>query len=141
MFGVSPAHSPRFSLAKLEPILEAASERLDGVVFESLDWSGLIRRYDTADTLFYLDPPYHGGETDYGKGMFARDDFARMAGQLAGNKGKFILSINDTPEIREVFAAFILDEVRLTYTVGRQASEQKARELIISNADAPAGLL
>jgi DNA adenine methylase len=70
VFGVSPGHSPRFSLAKLEPILEAASERLDGVVFESLDWSELIRRYDTADTLFYLDPPYHGGETDYGKGMF-----------------------------------------------------------------------
>jgi DNA adenine methylase len=64
-----------------------------------------------------------------------------MAGRLACIKGKFIMSINDTPEIREVFAAFILDEVRLTYTVGRQAFEQKARELIISNADAPAGLL
>jgi DNA adenine methylase len=71
--------------------------------------------------------------------LYART--ARVAEQLAAIKGKFIMSINDTPEIREAFAAFILDEVRSPYTFGRQASEQKARELIISNADALAGLL
>lgn len=141
VFGVSPDHAPRFSVTRLEPILEAAHERLDGVVFECLDWSDLVARYDTADTLFYLDPPYHGGEDDYGKGMFERADFQRMADQLAEIKGKFILSINDTPEIREVFSRFILDEVRLTYTVGRKAAAGKSGELIISNHVAPAGLI
>lgn len=141
VFGVAPTHGPRFSLSRLEPILEAAHERLDGVVFEGLDWADLIPRYDTPETLFYLDPPYHGGEADYGKGMFARKDFAEMAALLASIKGAFVMSINDTPEIRELFAGFVLDEVRLKYSVARDATEGKARELIISNRDAPAGLL
>ncbi|MBT2130140.1 DNA adenine methylase [Aliiroseovarius lamellibrachiae] len=93
VFGVSADHAPRFSMTRLEPILDAAHERLDGVVFECLDWSDLIARYDTPDTLFYLDPPYHGGENDYGKGMFERADFQRMADQLAEIKGAFVLSI------------------------------------------------
>ncbi len=142
VFGVAPDHAPRFSLARLEPILDAAHERLDGVVFESLDWSEVISRYDSARTLFYLDPPYFGGESDYGKGMFERRDFQRMADLLASIKGAFILSINDTPEIREIFAQFHLDEVRLSYTVGLQARKDgKARELIIANREVTAGLL
>lgn len=141
VFGVAPEHAPRFSLSRLEPILEAAHERLEGVVFECLDWAELIERYDTPETLFYLDPPYFGGESDYGKDMFQRADFARMAELLSQIKGAFILSINDTPEIREIFGGFLSDEVRLTYTAGREAMREKAQELIISNRAAPAGLL
>jgi DNA adenine methylase len=141
VFGVAPTHAPRFSLARLEPVLEAAHERLDGVVFEQLDWSEAIRRYDSAETLYYLDPPYHGSETDYGRGMFAREDFARMADQLAEIRGAFVLSINDTPEIRDVFGRFHVDEVRLSYTVSGTSAEAKARELIVSNREVRAGLL
>ena len=140
VFGVAPTSTPRFSLAKLGPLLDAAHERLDGVVFENLDWSDLIARYDHAEALFYLDPPYFGGENDYGKGLFDRRDFQRMADQLAGLRGAFVLSINDRPEIREIFGRFIVDEVRLTYTVS-SGEGTKARELIISSHEIPAGLL
>lgn len=57
VFGVSPNHAPRFDIGRLTPILEAAHERLAGVVFEPLDWSELIERYDSRQTLFYLAPP------------------------------------------------------------------------------------
>ena len=67
-------------------------------------------------------------------------DFQRMADQLAGIRGAFVMSINDRPEIREIFGRFIVDEVRLTYTVS-SGEGTKARELIISNHEAPAGLL
>ncbi|TMV80463.1 DNA adenine methylase, partial [Thioclava sp. BHET1] len=98
VFGVSATSGPRFSLARLEPLLDAAHERLEGVVFERLDWAELIPRYDTPETLFYLDPPYFGGESDYGKGMFDRGQFDKMAEVLRGIKGAFILSLNDRPE-------------------------------------------
>lgn len=140
VFGVSPGRSARFAVDKLGPLLEAAWERLQGVVFESLDWSELVRRYDTSSTLFYLDPPYFGGEDDYGKDMFDRSQYAAMAEQLTSIKGEFIMSINDTPEIREWFAAFHIDEVRLNYSVSRSKGK-RVQELIISSVEPRTGLL
>lgn len=140
VFGVAATNGPRFSLSRLEIILEEARERLDGVVLECLDWSDLVDRYDSDRALFYLDPPYFGGETDYGKGMFDRGQFSRMADQLSGIRGAFVLSINDTPEIRKTFAAFALEEVSLTYTISA-GSGTAARELIISNRDNAALLI
>ncbi|SEP28808.1 DNA adenine methylase, partial [Salinihabitans flavidus] len=140
VFGVATDRPARFSLSRLEPILEAAHERLQGVVFECLDWSELIDRYDGSNTLFYLDPPYFGGENDYGKGMFDRAQYSRMAGQLRDIRGSFIMSINDKPEIREAFAGFEIDEVRLSYTVAREGGGGKVQELIVSNVEARAGL-
>lgn len=139
VFGVAPQHAARFSLSRLEPILEAAHERLEGVVFESLDWADLIPRYDTPETLFYLDPPYFGGEDDYGKGMFDPAQFARLAATLASIKGAFVLSINDRPEIRDLFGGFMLDPVRLKYTVSNGAATD-AQELIVTNREVRAGL-
>ena len=40
-----------------------------------------------------------------------------------------------------MFGDFILDEVRLTYTVGCDAAKEKAKELIVSNRSIEAGLL
>jgi DNA adenine methylase len=140
VFGVAKERGSRFNLARLEPLLEAAHERLDGVVFESLDWSELIERYDSPEALFYLDPPYFGGENDYGKGMFGRDQFDRMADQLSGINGAFILSINDVPEIRGLFAGFHLEPVKLKYTVA-QAGATDASELLISNVEIKTTLL
>ncbi|MEA5162606.1 DNA adenine methylase [Cereibacter sphaeroides] len=140
VFGVSAGHGPRFSLARLEPVLDAAHERLDGVVFESLDWADLIPRYDTAETLFYLDPPYFGGENDYGKGLFDRAQFARIAEILGSLKGAFLLSINDTPEIRALFGRFHLEPVRLNYSVSASGSTE-AQELLVSNRERIATLL
>jgi hypothetical protein len=65
-FGVSTSGGARFDVAKVGPLLEAAHERLTGVVIEHLPWSDFITRYDRPGTLFYLDPPYYGSEGDYG---------------------------------------------------------------------------
>lgn len=139
VFGVAPTQAPRFSLSRLEPILEAAHERLHEVVFEQLDWAAVLDRYDSPETLFYLDPPYFGGEADYGKGMFDRADFGRMAEALTRLRGAFLLSINDTAEMRGTFAAFRIEEVRLTYTIGNTGTT--AREMIVSNREAAGRLL
>lgn len=131
-FGVVLDRPARFDVTKLGPQLEDLHERLAGVVIERLPYPDFIDRYDAAGTLFYLDPPYFGSEDDYGKDVFGRSDFDRLATQLAQLEGRFILSINDTPEVREIFAAFPFEAVETTYTIS-QAEAQKVGELIITN--------
>lgn len=133
-FGVDKGRPGRFNLTTLEPMLEDLHSRLAGVVIECLDWADFVRRYDGPGTLFYLDPPYWGCEGDYGKELFDRDQFQLMAEKLAGIQGKFLLSLNDLPEVRGVFEGFSLTPVSTTYSIGNQASTTGPRdELLISN--------
>ena len=54
-----------------------------------------------------------------------------MAEILRGLKGRFILSLNDRPEVRETFAGFQFEEVTLRYTANAKAVKEAA-ELLIS---------
>ena len=138
-FGVATDRPARFNLTTLEPMLEDLHTRLAGVVIECLDWADFIPRYDREGTLFYLDPPYWGNEGDYGKALFSRDDFARMAEVLGGLKGRFIMSLNDVPGVRECFGRYRLSEVSTSYTIGDKADRSSMRaELLISNFELPA---
>ncbi|MEL7098300.1 MAG: DNA adenine methylase [Pseudomonadota bacterium] len=131
-FGVSPDRPARFNLTALEPMLEDLHTRLSGVTIECLPYDAFLERYDRDGALFYLDPPYWGHEGDYGPDMFGREEFVRMAEQLAGLKGRFLLSLNDRPEVREVFGRFEVLELQTTYTAAR-AKSKTAAELLIGN--------
>lgn len=134
-FGVSADRPARFNLTTLEPDLEALHSRLSGVTILNQDYAAFIDRLDRPGTLFYLDPPYYGNEGDYGKGLFSRDWFEEMAVQLARIKGRFLLSLNDHPDVRAIFGRFHLTEVRTTYSIGSKKTVEEAgrRELIIGN--------
>lgn len=133
-FGVDKRAPARFDVAKLREKLPEIHERLAGVTIECLPYADVIRRYDSAETLFYLDPPYWNCEADYGAG-FERADFERLADQLGAIAGRFILSINDTPGARAVFGRFNLSEVETTYTVGSASAggAKRVGELIVRN--------
>lgn len=135
VFGVDRQSGTRFNHAKLRAEIRALGERLAPVTIERLPYADLIRRYDGPATLFYLDPPYWGCEDDYGDDVFGRDDFARLADQLAGIGGRFILSINATPGAREVFGRFLVEDVETTYTLSAAATGagKKVTELIVRN--------
>ncbi|HTV67500.1 MAG TPA: DNA adenine methylase [Rhizobiaceae bacterium] len=136
-FGVDTTGGARFNINRLGPVLEDVHERLAGVVVENLDWSVFIDRYDRGGVLFYLDPPYFGNEADYGAGVFARADFTRIATRLEQLQGRFVLSLNDRPEVREIFQAFRIIDVPLTYTIhGGKGSD--VREVIIMDWKEPA---
>jgi DNA adenine methylase len=130
-FGMERWGSSRFDVQRLGPVLEAIHERLSGVVIECLPWRKFIEQYDRAGALFYLDPPYAGSEGDYGAGMFSPSEFGLMAEVLADLKGDFLLSINDTPAIRETFGRFTLTPVTTRYTVANSGWTD-ANELIIT---------
>ena len=131
-FGLSRERPARFDSSGVSNDLARAADRLRPVIIENLDWREILDRYDGEQVLFYLDPPYWGGERDYGKGLFERADFAEMARRLAGIKGRFILSLNDRPEVRALFSAFTIEPVALTYSISQKQSTE-AKELIITN--------
>jgi DNA adenine methylase len=130
-FGVAKDRPGRFDVNALAPLLDAVHRRLAGVVIERLDWQELLPRYDAPGTLFYLDPPYFGCERDYGDGVFERADFERLAAVLGRIKGRFILSLNATEEVRKIFRRFKIEEVETTYSINRAAS-QGVKEFLIS---------
>lgn len=123
----------RFDLTKLVPLLEAAHERLSGVVIECLPWDAFVDRYDRPDVLFFLDPPYWGSEDDYGQGQFPREQFELLADRLRRVRGRFLVSLNDVPEVRHLFKGCRVESVRTTYTLaGGPKAAGQARELLIS---------
>lgn len=132
-FGVDTTGSGRFDVTQIVPALEDLHSRLTGVTIECLNYDVFIERYDRPHALFYIDPPYYGCEDDYGKGIFARADFGRLAGLLSALKGRFILSLNDQSEVRRIFGSFQIYEVSTTYTIQKGDNAKDVTELLIHN--------
>ena len=132
-FNISPTKGPTLNLLRIEEDLSMAHLRLARVYIENMSYEKLIPRYDRPETFFYLDPPYYGHEGDYGKHLFRREGFSTLAGLLAGLKGKFILSINDTPETRKLFSDFIIREVQTAYLAGGAGKKKAVSELLVMN--------
>lgn len=130
-FGYAPSSRPRLNLLRVEEDLSSAHLRLSEAYIENLPYADLIKRYDRDGTFFYIDPPYWNCEDYYGKNIFSKDDFKALSDQLGGIKGKFLLSLNDTPEVREIFAQFIIEPVSVRYSCG--TTKTVAKEVLIRN--------
>lgn len=131
-FGVANSSKPRLNLLRLEEDLSEAHLRLSRVCIESLPYSNLIPRYDGKDVFFYIDPPYWNCESDYGKGLFNKDDFNQLHDLLSKCQSKWLVSINNVPQIRELFKEFNIQEVKTSYSINQQAGKA-VTELLISN--------
>lgn len=132
-FGTSTTGVPRLNLFTLQRLLEEAWLRLSQVMIECLDFRDLIPRYDREHTLFFLDPPYW--KFNCYKHNFVENDFYDLAEVLAGIKGRFMMTINDTPEIREIFKHFLIEEVEFKYSMSKKegSRSQLRTELLIGN--------
>jgi len=113
------------------------SKRLDQVTIENLDFEKLIREYDKEETLFYCDPPYVGTESYYKNVReFNLNDHKRLFKTLKAIKGKFLLSYNDTPFIRELYKDFkivLSNEIRYTLGSNMHGVDKKVKEVFVMN--------
>jgi len=66
-------------------------QRLENVIIENLDFQIIFEKYDTPNTLFYLDPPYFNIFNLYSFD-FSLDDHKRLISCIKNAKGKIILS-------------------------------------------------
>lgn len=120
---------------ELRAHLSDIHERLQNVVIENANYDYVIKRMDAPETLFYLDPPYWGCEKDYGPGIWSKQDFYDLKAHLDSIQGKFILSLNDTPEVRELFKAYNIQHKKIRWSVNARAAhaDHNGNELIITN--------
>jgi len=114
----------------LKENLPAAHQRLSRVTIEHLPWQECIERYDRPYSFFYLDPPYWKVQ-GYGV-SFKWPEYEALADRMRHMKGKALLSINDHPDIRDLFADFKIQEVQTIYCNGG-SNNKAANELIITN--------
>ena len=131
-YGTQVDRPPRINLLRLEEEMSEIHLRLSNVYIENLSWKELIERYDRPETFFYCDPPYLGCPVY--KHNLVLDDFIEMAKSLGSIKGKWMLSINDHPDIKRVFHGLNYKKVSLLYTVS-QNGPVEVDELIYSNFD------
>jgi DNA adenine methylase len=87
-------------------------ERLSTVIIENLDWRECVDRYDRANTVMYLDPPYPQNGCNYAHNMRSWEDHHLLAERLSRTKCKWILSSYDIPEIHQLFADYFIVSVQ-----------------------------
>jgi len=132
-FNIGPTRPSSFNLLRIEEELSEAHLRLSRVYIENMRYQKLIERFDRPETFFYVDPPYYGCEDDYGEGVFDREDFTRLRCVLSCIQGRFIMSINDVPEIRELFGDFLIEKVLTSYTMPGAHKQKRVTELLVRN--------
>ena len=132
--GKSYASQP-FDIRKLFGLISELQTRMANVIVENQDFETLIKHYDRPDAFFYTDPPYFSTEDMYEVG-FGWDDHVRLRDTLKNIKGKFLLSYNDCPEIRELYEGFSLFDFSRTHSMAqRYEAGKEFKELLIGNYD------
>ncbi|MCI8605041.1 MAG: DNA adenine methylase [Ruminiclostridium sp.] len=118
------------------PLIEQASRRLQKVVIENKDFEKLINAQDSEVSYFYCDPPYFSTEGYYQNVGFTTADHERLRNALNAVKGKFLVSYNDCPEIRELYCGYeMYSYERLNNIRQRFDGGSMFGELLIANYD------
>lgn len=108
------------------------SKRLNKVVIENQDFEKILRTYDRPEALFYLDPPYYDAEHYY-PDRFNPDDHKRLKDALDHIKGKFLLSYNDCPEIRNLYTGYTMIRTERINNLTAKSTKARYKEVIIKN--------
>lgn len=122
------------------PVMKTRLEKIEGLAnymknttVLKQDYKTVIKKYDNVNAFLYLDPPY---ETKDDRKLYKEDNmnYEEMARVLSSVKGKFMMSINDSPNIRSTFKAFKQSKVRVKGGASEDKDIGKDRdELIIKN--------
>jgi DNA adenine methylase len=119
--------------------IEAYQERMKDTKIENKSYEKMLEKYDSPRTFFYLDPPYEEKESTgvlYKHGGMSFD-FEALRKNLDKVKGFWLLSINDSPNIRRIFKGYYYkaftvkakSKARTIQTIG----SKDRKELLISN--------
>lgn len=128
-YGYSPSSKPRSVYRDMSCI----SDRLKNTYVENLSYQDIIKKYDRLESFIFADPPYLGTSIQFSEIelTFGYDEHKELRDKLVNCKGKFLLTINDCQEIRELYKGLKITEVSVGYSVGK--NDCIGKELIITN--------
>lgn len=126
-FGTSATSPPGLNLLNMEDHLLEVHWRFNRVTIEHLPAIKCIQKYDRDETFFYIDPPYY--DTAGYAVPFSRQDYLDLAAVLSSIKGRFLLSLNDHPAVREIFSAHKIETVSLKYSAGNSRTSKSTRAI------------
>tara|TARA_R110000772_G_scaffold20466_2_gene56699 strand:+ start:21010 stop:21519 length:510 start_codon:yes stop_codon:yes gene_type:complete len=94
-------------------------------ITHNLDYTKIFEKYNFEDSFFYLDPPYIDKEHYY-ENIFTDHDHYVLSEEIKKLKGKWLLSYQDHPILRELYQDYCFDRY-----IGKSIYHQK--EIIIKN--------
>lgn len=130
--GSPSGKNPDSILELIEPI----NKRLNTVRIEHDHYANIIKDYDHEGAFFYCDPPYFSSQRTNASTYASLDggafDHEHLRDTLARTRGRWLLSYDDTPEVRALYAN------HHTLSLERQngingASNTRYAELLIAN--------
>lgn len=112
-----------------------ASNRLSGVGILNLDYAEFMDMFEVNKNAWViLDPPYEKVETKYDKINFKTEDHLRLRDMLVAADYNWLLTINDTDNIRKLYDGFNLYPYDVHYSCSNTSKGRGNRpELIITN--------
>ncbi len=120
-------------------------EKLEGVEFTSLDFADVIEAPARgSQVLLYLDPPYYQPPKlkHYTSGLGIRDH-ERLCEMLRSTSHRFLLTYDDTAEVREMYSWANVQTLSFYYRVDNSqvqgGKRRVGRELVVTNYKMPRG--
>lgn len=137
-------HGEHFAITRTTPhgsrtqqliALRALRRRLDRTTVEERPWEYILERYDSAETLFFLDPPYPepGGALYGGWDDATLEKFCAAVKQL---KGRWIFTFKDCVQVRALMAGYTFRTLNRARGIANNHGAAKAaryEEIIITS--------
>jgi DNA adenine methylase len=111
-------------------------DKLRDVKLLNEDYKKVIHDYNDTNTFFFLDPPYENTANDVGyaegSDTFNFEELKKICDTI---KGTFLLTINDSPNIRELFKDYFIKSINVRNAGfnGKTNLKRIREELIITN--------
>lgn len=123
---------------------DAVRDRIKNVTFQCQDYKEALKqvRGHSGNTLVMLDSPYHAVKTIYNGDYWKEDRFLEYASAIKDLTCNWLMTINDTPFVRELFKGYNIREHELFYSCSNTGTDGRGmkKELIVANYPISEGL-
>lgn len=110
--------------------IELYKKALENATLSNKDYREIIKDNDSGNSFFFLDPPYEKSDGLYKNSVI---DYEEMYTILKNLKGKFMLTINNSKYMRDLFKNFNIKKIKITGQGNHRIGFKDRRELIITN--------